>query len=159
MYFVLIIFIWIFLSFGTNHLSFHYFLWGNSPWYTSALDYEHVSGTNYARKRRHHCITYFRHFLPPAPPPKNVPYSQLHFLHLENNIRSNINKYGNTIHQEDILKKEGSSFIHVADRAAASLFLLLPRARFFLGLLFGPEDGSKICVRNVRWRSTNYTAL
>jgi hypothetical protein len=56
MYFVLIIFIWIFLSFGTNHLSFHYFLWGNSLWYTSALDYEHVSGTNYARKPRYHCI-------------------------------------------------------------------------------------------------------
>jgi hypothetical protein len=55
MYFELIIFIRIFLSFGTNHLSFHYFLRGNSLWYTSALDYEHVSRTNYARKPRFHC--------------------------------------------------------------------------------------------------------
>jgi hypothetical protein len=53
MYFVLIIFIWIFLSFGTNRLSFHYFLWGNSLWYKSALNYELVSGTNYAHKPTH----------------------------------------------------------------------------------------------------------
>ena len=29
---IVIIFIWMFLSDGTNHLSFHYFLWGNSLW-------------------------------------------------------------------------------------------------------------------------------
>jgi hypothetical protein len=57
MHFVLIIFIWIFFSFGTNYLNFHYFLWENSLWYTRALDYEHVSGTNYAREPRHHCTS------------------------------------------------------------------------------------------------------
>jgi hypothetical protein len=40
-----------------NHLSFHYFLWGNSVWYTSAVDYTYVSGTNYARKPRYHCMS------------------------------------------------------------------------------------------------------
>jgi hypothetical protein len=42
MYFVLIIFMWIFFSFGTNHLSFHYFLWGNSLWCTSATVRTHT---------------------------------------------------------------------------------------------------------------------
>ena len=41
-YSIVIIFIRIFLGCGTNHLSFHYFLWGNSLWYTRALDYKHV---------------------------------------------------------------------------------------------------------------------
>jgi hypothetical protein len=58
MYFVLIMFIWIFLSFGTNHLNFHYFIWGNFLWYMSALDFEHVSGMNYARKPRYHCTLF-----------------------------------------------------------------------------------------------------
>jgi hypothetical protein len=33
----------------TNHLHFNYFLWENSLWYTSVLDYEHFSRTDYAR--------------------------------------------------------------------------------------------------------------
>jgi hypothetical protein len=57
MYFVLIILIWIFFSSGTNHLSFHYFLWGNSLWYKSALDYKHISATNNARKPKCHCTS------------------------------------------------------------------------------------------------------
>lgn len=31
------------------------FIWGNSLWYISALDYKHVSGTNYARNTRFYC--------------------------------------------------------------------------------------------------------
>jgi hypothetical protein len=47
MYFVLISFILIliFLSFGTNHLNFHYFLWGNSLWITSTFP-ERIMLTN-----------------------------------------------------------------------------------------------------------------
>jgi hypothetical protein len=37
MNFVLIIFIWIFFSFGMNHPSFYYFLRGNSLWITSTF--------------------------------------------------------------------------------------------------------------------------
>jgi hypothetical protein len=45
-------------SFGTNHLSFHYWLWRSSLWYKSALDYEHVSGTNYVHKARYQCTRF-----------------------------------------------------------------------------------------------------
>ena len=41
---------------GTNYLSFHWLLWGNFLWYTSALDYKHSSGTNYAHNPRYYCI-------------------------------------------------------------------------------------------------------
>ena len=40
----------------TNHLHFNYFLWENSLWYTSVLDYKHVSRTDYARNPRFYCI-------------------------------------------------------------------------------------------------------
>jgi hypothetical protein len=54
---VLFICIWI-NSFvlRTNHLHFNYFLWENSLWYTSVLDYKHVSRTDYARNPRFYCI-------------------------------------------------------------------------------------------------------
>ena len=39
-----------------NHLHFNYFLWENSLWYTSVLDYKHVSRTDYARNPRFYCI-------------------------------------------------------------------------------------------------------
>ena len=51
-----IIFIWIFLGCVMNHPNFHYFLWENSLWYTSALDYKHVSRMDSARKPRFSCI-------------------------------------------------------------------------------------------------------
>lgn len=41
---------------GTNDLSFHFFLWGNSLWYTSALDHKHSSATDYAHNPRYYCI-------------------------------------------------------------------------------------------------------
>ena len=37
-------------------LSFHYSLWGNSLWYTTAVDCKHASGTNYAGKPRFYYI-------------------------------------------------------------------------------------------------------
>jgi hypothetical protein len=43
-------------EFWNDPSEFPYFLWGNSLWYASALDCEHVSGTNYARKPRCRCI-------------------------------------------------------------------------------------------------------
>lgn len=43
----------IFRLYEMSHLSFHYILWGNFLWYTSALHYNHVSGTNYAHKLRY----------------------------------------------------------------------------------------------------------
>ena len=55
---IVIIFIWIFLGCGMNHQSFYFFLWGNSLWYISALDYTHVSGTNYTCKPRFYCILF-----------------------------------------------------------------------------------------------------
>ena len=39
-----------------NHLRLQYFLGGNSLSDTSALDYNHVSRTNYACKPRFYCI-------------------------------------------------------------------------------------------------------
>ena len=49
-------FIWIFWGYGMNHLSFHYFLWGSSLWYTSTLYYKHVSGMTYTRKPRFYTV-------------------------------------------------------------------------------------------------------
>ena len=49
---------WIFLGRGTNHLSFHYFLWGNLLWYVSALDYKYASRMTYARKPRFSCTSF-----------------------------------------------------------------------------------------------------
>jgi hypothetical protein len=48
------------LNCGKVYISYHfnYFLWENSLWYTSVLDYEHVSTnrTDYARNPRFYCI-------------------------------------------------------------------------------------------------------
>lgn len=46
-----------FFDSGTNHQSYHYFLWGNSLWHMSDLDYKHISRMNYAYKPTYHWIS------------------------------------------------------------------------------------------------------